>query len=111
MPLTQDCPAPLIGSLTGHYSNTGRHSSSLWSASLTSVLQESFGICLHSAQWYNCAVSLGNILEASEVGTSLYSGDFRWHQWCLHYRGSTVLILVHTVATHKSTTLLQRVIL
>ena len=54
---------------------------------------------------------IGNILEAFKVGTPLYSGDFRWHQWCLHYRGSTVLILVDTVGTHTSTTLLQRVIL
>ena len=32
-----------------------------------------------------------NILETSEVGTPLYSGHFRWHQLCLHYRGSTVV--------------------
>ena len=31
-----------------------------------------------------------NIQETSEVGTSLYSGHFRWHQWCPHYRRSTV---------------------
>ena len=29
MPLAQDCPAPLIDSTTGHYDNTGTHSSSL----------------------------------------------------------------------------------
>ena len=28
--LAQDCPAPLIDSLTGHYNSTGTHSSSLW---------------------------------------------------------------------------------
>ena len=29
-PLAQDCPAPPIDSPTGHYTNTGTHSSSLW---------------------------------------------------------------------------------
>ena len=30
--------------------------------------------------------------EASEVGTALYSGQLRWHQWCPYYRGSIVYI-------------------
>ena len=29
--------------------------------------------------------------KISKVGTLLYPGHFRWHQWCLHYRGSTVV--------------------
>ena len=37
MPLMQDWPVPLIDSPTGHYNNTGTHSTSLWLAFLTSV--------------------------------------------------------------------------
>ena len=33
----------------------------------------------------------GSIPETSKVGTPLYSIHFRWHQWCPHYRGSTVV--------------------
>ena len=40
-----------------------------------------------------------NIPEASEVGTPLYSGHFRWQRWCPHYRGSTV---VHTYSHNSS---------
>ena len=38
-PLAQDCPAPLIDSPTGHYTNTGTHSSSLWLSFLAIVKQ------------------------------------------------------------------------
>ena len=37
------------------------------------------------------ATPTGNIPEASEVQTPLYSGHFKWHQWSLHYGDSTVL--------------------
>ena len=37
--LTQDCPALLIDLTTGHYTNTGMHSISLWLAFLASVQQ------------------------------------------------------------------------
>ena len=39
MPLAQDCPAPLVDSPTGHYTNTGSHSSSLWLSFLAIVQQ------------------------------------------------------------------------
>ena len=38
-PLAQDCPAPLIDSPTGDYTNTGTHSSSLWLSFLAIVQQ------------------------------------------------------------------------
>ena len=38
-PLAQDCPAPLIDSPTGHYVNTGTHSSSLLLSFLAIVQQ------------------------------------------------------------------------
>ena len=47
MPLTQDCPAPLIDSTTGHYNSTGTHSTSLWLVFLTSIQQ---GRALECAQ-------------------------------------------------------------
>ena len=31
-------------------------------------------------------------IETSKVRTPLYSGHFRWHQWCPHYRGSTIIV-------------------
>ena len=38
-PLAQDCPAPLVDSSTGHYTNTGTHSSRLWLSFLAIVQQ------------------------------------------------------------------------
>ena len=38
------------------------------------------------------ATPTGNIEEASKVETPLYLGQFRWYQWCPHYRGSNVYI-------------------
>ena len=38
-PLTQSCPAPLIDSPTGRYTNAGMHSSSLWLSFLVIVQQ------------------------------------------------------------------------
>ena len=38
-PLAQDCPAQLVDSPTGHYTNTGMHSSSLWLFFLAIVQQ------------------------------------------------------------------------
>ena len=38
-PLAQDCPAPLIDSLIGHYTITDTHSSSLWLSFLVIVQQ------------------------------------------------------------------------
>ena len=35
--------------------------------------------------------------DTSEVRTPLYSAHFRWHQWCPHYRGFTVLVLISTL--------------
>ena len=32
-----------------------------------------------------------NTPETSKVGTPLFSRHFRWHQWCPHYRASTVI--------------------
>ena len=62
MPLTQDCSAPLIGSITGHYINPGTHSTSLWLAFLTSIqVRESSGTCFFSAQWLN--YTLPHLLE------------------------------------------------
>ena len=56
-PLAQDCPVPLIDSLTGHYTNTGMHSSSLWlSFSCHRTARESSGTHLRSAQWHEYAL-------------------------------------------------------
>ena len=55
-PLTQDCPAPLIDSPTGHYTNTGTHSSSLWLSFLAIVQQGSSETRIHSAQWHEYAL-------------------------------------------------------
>ena len=51
MPLAQDCPAPLVDSPTGHYTNTGTHSSSLW-LSFLAIIQQGRALerRLHSAQ-------------------------------------------------------------
>ena len=43
------------------------------------------------------ATPTGNIPEASKVETPLYSGHFRWHQWCPQYSGSTVLAVAKQV--------------
>ena len=86
--LTQDYPAPLIDSPIGHYTNIGTHSSSLCLLFLA-IASESSGTLLRSAQRHE--YTLPRLLETSEVGTPLYSGHFRWHQWCPYYRGSTVL--------------------
>ena len=88
--LAQDCPAPLIDSPTGHHANTSTHSSSLWLSFLVIVQQgramERGFVAL------NCtSTPTENKPETSEVGTPSYSGHFRWHQWCPHYRGSTVV--------------------
>ena len=56
-PLTQDCPAPLVDSPTGHYTNTGTHSSRLWLAFLAIVLQgKVLERRLRSAQWHEYAL-------------------------------------------------------
>ena len=52
-----------------------------------------------STHWHAYQKHTRNIPETSEVGTPLYSGHFRWYQWCPHYRGSTVLLLHITMAT------------
>ena len=39
-PLAQDCPALLVDSPPGHYTNTGMHSSSLWLSFLAIVQEE-----------------------------------------------------------------------
>ena len=39
MPLTQDCPAPLIDLTTRNYNSTGTHSTSFWLGFLDSVQQ------------------------------------------------------------------------
>ena len=38
-PLAKDCPVPQVESPTGHYTNTGTHSSSLWLSFLAFVQQ------------------------------------------------------------------------
>ena len=56
-PLAQDCLAPLIDSPSGHYTNTGTHSSSLWLSFLAIVTaRESSGTHLRSAQWHEYAL-------------------------------------------------------
>ena len=91
MPRTR-CLTPLIDLPTGHYTNTGMHSSSFWLSFLVIIQQ---GRALERAfiafnGRVRIAIPTRNIPEASKVGTPLYSGHFRWHQWCPHYRGSTV---------------------
>ena len=95
MPLAQDCLALLNDSPTGHYTNTGMHSSSLWLSFLAIIQQgralECVFVVLNGTSTHCHAY--WNIPEASEVGTPLYSGHFRWQQ-CPHYRGSTVYIKI-----------------
>ena len=87
MSLTQDCLALLVDSPTGQYNSTGVQSTSLWLAFLTGV-QQGKGL-ERSTQWHK--YTLPHLLaEASIVGTPLYSGRFRWHQWCPRCGGSTV---------------------
>ena len=84
-PFAQDCPAPLIDSPTGHHTNTGMHSSSLWLFFLAIVQQgralERTFIVLNGTSTH-CHTYTRNMPETSEVGTPLYSEHFRWHQWC-----------------------------
>ena len=57
MPLTQDCPVPLIDSPPGHYTNTGMHSSSLWLAlSRQRTARESSGTHLCSTHRHECTL-------------------------------------------------------
>ena len=74
-PLTQDCPASLIDSPTGHFINTGTHTSSLWLSFLAIVQQ---GKVLEHAivtqrHEYALPSLTENIPEASEVGTPFCS--------------------------------------
>ena len=56
--LTQDCPASLIDSQTGHYTNTGTHSSSIWLSFLAIVQQgRALEQRLRSAQRHEYALS------------------------------------------------------
>ena len=63
MLLTQDRSAPLIDSLTGHYNNTGTHSYSLWSASLTSVPVHYNNTGMHSSSLWSAT----SVLQESFV--------------------------------------------
>ena len=71
-PLTQDCPAPLVDSPTEHYTNTGKHSSSLW-LSFLAIVQQGRALERHLHKPLNgtsmLAMPTGNIPETSEVGT------------------------------------------
>ena len=68
--LPQGCLAPLIGSPSRHYTNTGTRNSSLWLSFLAIVhaARESSGTRLCSAQRhkYTIATPTGNIPETSE---------------------------------------------
>ena len=94
MPLAQDCPAPMIDSITGHYNSTGTHNTctSLWLA---------FFDCEHQGRALDRAFVVLNGMSMhchayrKRTGglrsrDTLYSGHFGWHQWCPHYRGSSV---------------------
>ena len=98
-PHAQDCPAPLIDSPTGHYTNTGTHSYSLWLSFIPIVQQgralEHAFIALNGTSTHCHAYR--KYTGSLRSRTSLYSGHFRWHQWCPHYRGSTV----HCIAVFK----------
>ena len=87
-PPAQDYPAPLINSTTGQCTNTGKHSFSLW-LSFSAIIQQGRAVEHAFGARVRIATPTGNIPETSKVRTPLYSGHFRWHQWCLHYRGST----------------------
>ena len=96
--LSHKIPAPLIDSTTGHYNSTGMYSTSLWLVFLTSIQQgralECAFVVLNSMSII--ATPTRNIPETSKVGTPLYLGHFRWHQWCAHHRSSTVIIFYCT---------------
>ena len=74
LPLMQVCLPPLIDSTTGHYNSIGSHSSSLWSAFLTSVQQgralECAFVGLNSTGTH-CHTYWKYILEASKIWTPL----------------------------------------
>ena len=68
---------PLINSPTRHYNNTGKHSPSLQLAFLTSVQQEGdlkYVCVVLNGMSIRIATPIGNILEATKVGTPLYLG-------------------------------------
>ena len=85
----------MIDSPSGQFTNTGTHSSSLW-LSLLAIVQQGRalecafvalnGMSTHCHAYQKYTRSLWS------RDTPLYSGRFRWHQWCLHYRGSTVFV-------------------
>ena len=70
--LAQDCPTPLVDSSTGHYTNTGTHSSSLWLPFLAIVQQ-------------------GKALERAFNGTSTHCHTYRKYTGNLRSRDTSLL--------------------
>ena len=100
-PLTQDCPALLIDSTTGHQNNTGTHSTSLWSAFLAIVQQGRAMECAFTAVNSMCTHChsnrkyTGNLRNTSSSmfqtpgGGSLWRPLERFHCNSFQWSGST----------------------
>ena len=86
MPLAQDCPAPMIDSITGHYNSTGAHNTCtiLWLAfdckQQGRALDHAFvvlnGMSTHCHAYQKHTGSF-------QSRDTLYSGHLGWHQWYL----------------------------
>ena len=77
-PFTQDWPALLIDSATGHYNSSGMHSTSLWLYFLTSTqlgraLERNFVYSSQQLAWYTLPW-LPDINQNSKMRIPLYSG-------------------------------------
>ena len=92
-PLAQDCPASLVDSPTRCYTNTGTHSSSLWLIFLA-IIQQRGDLEQRLLSTQRHEYPLPRPPEIYQKPPKYTSGHFRWHQWCPHYRVSTVVRLL-----------------
>ena len=95
MPLTQDCPAPLIDSTTEHYNNTATYISSLW---LACTARESFdclafnGMTMHCHAYTKSFRSRDTSLLRTPQMAPMVSALNRFH--CINFSIDTVATLV-----------------